>query len=88
MIAVFVVKSRFPIFDEASYKMKRLQMYEDLSNKFQHMYCRDVERRLLDIVIFCIYTLLYKIDKTLNIKLNKINLDAKMRQGSRSPSRY
>ena len=80
MIAVFVVRSRFPIFDEASYKMKRLQMYEDLSNKFQHMYCRDVESSLL--------VPRFKIDKTLNIKLEKIDLNAKKRQGSRSPSRY
>ena len=78
MIAVFVVRSRFPIFDEASYKMKRLQMYEDLSNKFQHMYCRDVESLVPR----------FKIDKTLNIKLEKIDLNAKKRQGSRYPSRY
>ena len=58
--------------------MKRIQMYEYLSNKFQHMYFRDVESLVPRL----------KIDKNLNIKLKKINLNAKKRQGSRSPSRY
>ena len=53
-------------------------MYEYLSNKFQHMYFRDVESLVPRL----------KIDKNLNIKLKKINLNAKKRQGSRSPSRY
>ena len=43
MIAVFAVRSEFPIFDETLLKMKRIQMYEHLSNKFQHIYCRSIE---------------------------------------------
>ena len=43
MIAVFAVRPQSPVFDEASFKMKRVPMYEHLSNKFQHIYCRSIE---------------------------------------------
>ena len=36
----------FPIFDEISFKIKRVQMYEHLSNYFQHIYCRSIESSL------------------------------------------
>ena len=45
MIDVFAVRPQSPVFDEASFKMKRVPMYEHLSNKFQNIYCRSIEIR-------------------------------------------
>ena len=42
MIAVFAVRQQSPVFDETSLKMKRIPMFEHLSNKFQNIYCRSI----------------------------------------------
>ena len=46
MIAVFVVTLQFPIFDETSFQIKTVQMYEHLSNKFLHIHCRGIKSTL------------------------------------------
>ena len=46
MIALFSVRPQSSIFDETSLKMKRVPMYEHLSNKFQHIYCRGIASSL------------------------------------------
>ena len=50
MIAVFVVTLQFPIFDETSFQIKRVQMYEHLSNKFLHIDYRSIKSTVIDII--------------------------------------
>ena len=45
MITVFAVRPPSPVFDETSLKVKRIPMFEHLSNKFQNIYCRSIVNR-------------------------------------------